>query len=568
MLLGYFGENPQNPLRLKSFAAKNKIGQILVTPQCGVIASFATKLNTDSVVGFSGQLLPLDDPATAAKFLSALAQTNLSALTEADGQWALALFEPQNHRLTLSHDHFGAFQLFYLSTADTVWFSADFRLLATLSKRELNLAAVQAYLAFSYVPAPLTLFTDIKAVPPGQMVQIEYHYDWHIRHIPQTHLLQSLSSSQDKPDLVKQLQRAVQQAVNWRLPAGNTAVALSLSGGLDSSAVAVTLARSEPKVEAFHLDFGAPFDEEKPVAQAVAATLGFNLQFVPVQPRKGDGEKLLRSLVATMPQPYGDPVTLPHYLGMQAVQERGFTLLFNGEGGDQLFAGWANKAMFTAEVFGDNETDRVATYLRTFHHFYGLENILYSRKMLDGMTDLRAFVLPYLEDENLVSLFDRLRWTNIWMKGSGNIIPRIAAIARANSITSQFPLFDLSLARFALTIPGHLLLHGSTEKYLLKQTLRGILPDSVIDRAKRGMGVPATEWCLEPLFPEIKKWLHYATKKRGLFQKGYIALLLRGEDVPAEIRKRRVGEKLWQLAILELWLEIFMDTKPTGLFSQ
>jgi asparagine synthase (glutamine-hydrolysing) len=559
MLIGYFGENPQNPIKLQSLSAKLKDRQVLVTPRFGVIASTTAKPANTTLVGFGGQLLPNGDPTATNRLFAELSRCGTAALSETDGQWALALFEPQTNLLTLAHDHFGAYPLFYILTGDTVWFSTVFRLLLPFSKGDLNLEAVHAYLAFSYVPAPQTLVKGVQAVPPGKFIQLEFQAGWKVRQCEQTKLIEPVSHLGGEKQGAEQLRHEIQQAVNRRLPAREAEIALTLSGGLDSSAVAVALAHSERKVAAFHLDFGAPFDEEKPFAQATAAKLGFALHFIPVQVAKGEGETLLRHVVDAMPQPYGDPVTLPHYLAAKAIAGQGYRLFFNGEGGDQLFAGWANKAMFAAEIFGSTENDRVSSYLQTFHHFYGLEQILYSPKLLAAATDLRPYVTPYLDEPRFESLFDRLRWTNIWMKGSGNIVPRIATLARANGVHQQAPLFDRRLARFALSIPPNLLLQGTTEKYLLKQALQGLLPDEVINRTKRGMGVPATEWCLGPLKPFIKKWLAYAVKKRGLFQKDYINTLLKGEDVPAELRKRRIGEKLWQLAILELWLEINFD---------
>jgi asparagine synthase (glutamine-hydrolysing) len=220
--------------------------------------------------------------------------------------------------------------------------------------------------------------------------------------------------------------------------------------------------------------------------------------------------------------------------------------------------------MFTAELYGGlNGSDRVEAYLRTFHHFYGTETQaqLYGPELrrVAAQGALQFEIRPYLEEPKLPGLFERLRWTNYWTKGGQNILPRAAAMARAHNLEMNTPLFDLEMARFALTLPGEQLLKGSVEKYLFKQTLTGMLPPEIIERSKRGMGVPATEWCLEPLQRDLKRWLGGALLKRGLFQPTYIRQLLRGSDLPSEIRARRIGEKLWQLAVLEIWLELFLD---------
>jgi asparagine synthase (glutamine-hydrolysing) len=155
-----------------------------------------------------------------------------------------------------------------------------------------------------------------------------------------------------------------------------------------------------------------------------------------------------------------------------------------------------------------------------------------------------------------------LRWANYWLKGSQNILPRAATLGRAAGLDGRAPLFDRRLARFALTIPSALLLRGTEEKHLVKRALdtAGFLPPAVLARPKRGMGVPATAWCRGPLRGEIGR-LVSRLARRDLFQRDYLRQLLRGEEATETLRgTRRNGEKLWQLAVLEVWLELFYDT--------
>ncbi len=357
-----------------------------------------------------------------------------------------------------------------------------------------------------------------------------------------------------------------QGAIRRRLPASPSPVAIALSGGLDSSAVASSLAGEGVDVTAFHLDFGAPYNEERPFALEVAEHLGVPLHTVPVMFSGKEDVRRLRQAVWHMEQPFGDPVTLPLFVAGRAMAQRGFTLGFNGEGGDQLFAGWPNKAMFAAQVYAasDDAEARAQAYLATFHHFStpDVQVLLYGSdlKRAAHQTDLEGAVRPLLEEAALPGLFERLRWTNYWTKGSQNILPRATSMARASGIGMQSPLFDLELARFALTIPGALLLDGAREKQLFKRLLGPVLPRTIVERPKRGMGVPATVWCFGPL----RRWIGHIVGRdllgRGLFQEHYVCMLLKGVDVPGEVRQRRIGEKLWQLLILELWLEQHVDT--------
>jgi len=507
--------------------------------------------------------------------LKSFAMAGVDALKsdEADGQYALVWYEPQAG-LTLAHDPFGATRLFYARLGQTLWFSNAFKLLLGLppfqTKRELNLTALHTYLSFSFVAAPHTLIQGIEVVPPNVALTFNAPLS-----SPVAHRLFAPESPAANPDLSRseswqdRLQTELGGAVQRRLGHTNE-VAVHLSGGLDSSAVAAWLLKSGVKTSLFHLDFGAPHNPERIYAAQTAAWLKLPLVNVAVEPKKQDAARLLEQLVSEMGEPWGDPVTLPLYLGCQAVQQAGLGNLFNGEGGDQLFAGWPNRSMLTAELYsgGDSTHEaeaRVQSYLRTFHHFYGLEEALYTSALqqVSRSVALSDYVQPYLMESALPDLFDCLRWANFWLKGSQNIMPRAAALSRGAGLTMSAPLFDRQLARFALQIPRQWLMHGTEEKYLLKQGLAqsGLLPPEILARPKRGMGVPVTYWCLGPLHSEFKHLLKRLAK-RGYFHKEYLQMLLKGQDLPGELRQqRRLGEKIWQLGLLEIWLQLFYDNK-------
>ncbi|HET6346703.1 MAG TPA: asparagine synthase C-terminal domain-containing protein, partial [Myxococcota bacterium] len=329
-----------------------------------------------------------------------------------------------------------------------------------------------------------------------------------------------------------------------RWSAGVGEAAVHLSGGLDSGAVAAWLARAGVRTGCFFLDFGPPYDAERPYAEETAAWLGLPLERVPVSPRRFGVGRMLRDLAADLGEPWGDPVTLPLRLGYQAARVAGLSVVFNGEGGDQLLAGWPNRPMLAGELYAGVESsdDRIERYLRTFHHFYGLEEVAYGPELrtVARDSDLRELVRPFLEEPGLLRLFDRLRWANYWLKGGQNILPRVAALARSSGVAMATPFFDRRLARFALTIPPELLLRGTEEKYLLKLALgeAGLLPPAILSRPKRGMGVPATAWCLGPLRGAVRGLLR-RLERRALFQRDYLRSLARGEEVPGEVRGAR-----------------------------
>lgn len=405
--------------------------------------------------------------------------------------------------------------------------------------RGMDPAALHGYLCFSHVPAPLTLFPGIRRVePPAPWRETPAPYD--------------------EEAAARRLRELLAESVE-RMRGTEREVGVFLSGGLDSSIVAALLVRAGVRVHLFSLDFGVPWDEELAQARALAEHLGRPLHAVRARPR--DVARALEPAARALHQPFGDPVTVPLYLLGQAARDR-VGVVFNGEGGDQLFGGWATKPMIAAETYGGQEYDREAAYLATYHRFHGREHRLLTpeARAAVGTADAGAFLRPALGAPHLPSLLHRLRAANLRLKGAQNIAPRMTQLAQAHGLAVRAPFFDLALAEWTFTLPPDAFLRGATEKHLLKRAAEGLLPAEVIDRPKRGMGVPATEWLLHWRSPVRREAARRMSRRRlrrdGWFDPAYVAALRRGEDDPGETRRRRLGERLWALLMLHVWMDV------------
>jgi asparagine synthase (glutamine-hydrolysing) len=223
--------------------------------------------------------------------------------------------------------------------------------------------------------------------------------------------------------------------------------------------------------------------------------------------------------------------------------------------------------MIAATVYGDlyegEQEEPEEIYLRSYHRFYGLEEELYTpgfREQVGGPGQRRALLRPYLGSPELPHFLNRVRLADIALKGTQNILPRAERIANAWALDMRVPLFDRALAEASFALPPRLKLHGACEKYILKLALQGKLPDDIIWRRKYGMSVPSTDWVLGPLAPVMEDLLGAASlRRRGMFREEFIAGLRQGKDLPSETRRRRIGEKLWALAMLEAWMRVFVD---------
>jgi asparagine synthase (glutamine-hydrolysing) len=519
------------------------------------------------LLALAGRIMP--GPAEPAAHVDALYRQG--RVGELDGDFAAARIDPARQELTLVRDPFGIRSLFYVRHEGALWFASELKQLLALPGLpvELEPSALHKYLTFSFVPGEVTPIRGVRSVLPGHLLSSRAG---------------SLTSSRwfqldeaEDPALAdgavaaRRLREQCRRSIRAHLGTVPRA-GVYLSGGIDSSGVAAFLARSGASIRALSLDFGAASVEHEQ-AEQVARHLGIELEWVPAS-----GREILPSfedLVWKLDLPFGDVVTGPQYLLGRAARRAGLAHVFNGEGGDQFFGGWTTKPMLAAAVYGGMfgaETPE-EQYLRSYHRFYGLEDQLYTAELRQAVGEpgqRRALLAPYLSGGAMHGFLNRVRLTDVALKGSGNILPRAERIASGFGLELHMPLFDRALAELSFRIPPSLKLHGACEKYVLKRALSRALPEEVVWRRKYGMSVPITDWLLGPkgqvapaeLAPLLDELLGPdSLRRRGLFQPDYVAHLRAGEDQPIETRRRRLGEKLWALLMLEAWLRRFVDAR-------
>jgi asparagine synthase (glutamine-hydrolysing) len=508
----------------------------------------------------SGSFAP-PTPSPAAVLPAVLADS--ARLDKLDGNFAGAVWDGDARRLSLVRDPFGVRSLYHTEHAGTFYFASELKQLLAIPGLpvEPDHATIHKYLTFSFVPGEDVPVRGIKRLLPGRVAVREHGT---LTVTPYFTLREEIDPAlEDKKAAVKRVRGLCRKAVARRLN-GEPEVGLFLSGGLDSSGVGVWLKQAGVNVRAFSLDFGR-HAVERDQAKAVAASLGLPLTTVPVD--GADVRRILSDLVWKLDLPFGDPVTGPQYLLARAARQAGLSVVFNGEGGDQLFGGWTSKPMISAQLYAGlyGEDSREQLYLHSYHRFYGLEDRLYTPDFLARIGPpgpRRALLAPYLRGEQASTFLNRVRLADVSLKGSQNILPRMDRTSQCWGLDVRAPLFDRRLAEGSFALPPRMKLHGACEKYVLKLALQKFLPREIVWRRKFGMSVPITDWALGPLAGPLDDLLNpTALARRGLFRPEYVTQLRQGQDVPGETRRRRVGERLWALAVLEAWLRIFIDGK-------
>lgn len=471
-----------------------------------------------------------------------------------------------SEELLLGRAVFGRATLFWTQTDSTIWFSSQLRsLLKILEHPSISVNGFYAYGCFSYVPAPDTPVARIFAVPAAMEMS------WTtVTSTPQSRSLHEWRESEeqigDKHHAALSLRRLLEESASTQLEStSQKTIGVFLSGGLDSSLTAALLARNSAKVRAYTLDFSAEHYSEVAHAESVARWLQIPLTKVPVNAKTM--RRSLRSTATSLDGLYGDGVTVP----LAAMYERAsqeVDLVFNGEGGDQLFGGWTNKPLIASAVYGSLETagPMASEYMRTCHRFYGLEAATYSSLLLpniDPAGPLRA-LRRALDPAYTKSLLHRLRRANLLLKGADNIQPRATNLGLAHNLEVRTLFCSRELADWTFSVSDELWLHQTCEKYLLKLAVLDLLPEEIVWREKRGMGVPLTLW----LKGSLRRWCQRQLRPQllaaeGLWEKNLQQRISDGE-LSGQVQGRRIGETLWLLLMWRAWREQVYDVAATA----
>ena len=354
--IGYWGQSPQS---LMGRRLRDAIAKLSSTSHLRLKESDATSKGTVWGVAqiYGGGSTARESPhgrgqrqSTDGECLATLSASGLGSI-DADS-WIRV--KPDGS-LEWGRDPFGRTPLYWLQQGTALWFASQLKyLLPLVEHRDISLSAFYGYTCFSYVPTPLTPIQGIQAVPAGVIQQHRWSPQREL--LTQTRLQDAVRTwsptpypLEDEAAAVDQLQSLLKAAVMRQLasfPRGP--VGVFLSGGLDSSVVAALLTQAGVEVRAYSLDFGRETATELPYARQTAEFLGIPLVTVQATPKQ------IRAAISATAQaldlPFGDSVTVPLYLLNQAAAAD-TTVVFNGENGDQLFAGWTNKPLITARLY-------------------------------------------------------------------------------------------------------------------------------------------------------------------------------------------------------------------------
>ncbi|MBA2524825.1 MAG: asparagine synthase (glutamine-hydrolyzing) [Pyrinomonadaceae bacterium] len=507
------------------------------------------------------------------------------------GMFAFAIWDERTQELFLARDRVGKKPLLYAQANGQFIFGSEFSalLLHPGIGRDIDFQALDHYLSFMCVPAPLTAYRAIRKLEPGHTLRWRKG-DLRIERYWQPDFSKKIDVGEEEAGerAIEILRDAVRVRLMSEVPLG-----AFLSGGVDSSAVVALMSEvsSEP-VKTFSIGFEEQDFSELHHARRVAEHVGAEHHEFIVRP---DALEVLPSLVEHYGEPFADSSAIPTYYVARETRKH-VTVALNGDGGDESFAGYERyTAMRLAEAYfrlpavvrgslvepavgliptSEGRRSRVRDakrflraaslpkvdrYLRWVSVFdRDAKADLYSDSFRNETANVRAADLldPWFAKANGAGIVDAALLADIMTYLPNDLLVKVDIATMAVSLEARSPFLDHHVIEFAASLPERLKLRGLTTKYLLKRVLKKLLPAENLQRRKMGFGVPIGHWFRGELQPFLRETvLSEKALKRGLFRPQAVKQL-----VERHTRSERdYSHQLWTLLMLELWFQRFID---------
>ncbi len=451
-----------------------------------------------------------------------------------------------------------------------------------LGASDLDLQAIFDYLYFHAIPSPRTIYREVQRLPPGHYAMFD-----------QGQLQVAPYWSQDfhpeaRPDfavLRKEFKGLLQAAVTAQLEEGIPAC--FLSGGTDSSTVAGLIKRAAGRVSTYSIGFDAAGYDEMEYARIAAKHFGADHHEYYVTP--DDLVRSIAEVARSFDQPFGNSSVLPAYYCALRAQQDGVNKLLAGDGGDELFGGntrYATQALYG--LYGKLPAALRGGVIEPMLRLPGATAVPLLRKGSSYVRDARVPLPDRLQHYNLLQRLglsqvltpgflaqvrpeDALQQQRaVWSAAQADQdidrmlafdwrytlaesdLPKVRSACQLAGMRVGYPLLDEGLLDFSMRLPAHYKLRGNKLRWFFKEALRDFLPEAIINKKKKGFGLPFGLWATQ----------HQALKAlasdslrgfagRGIVQAPFVKALLE-EQLPAH--PGYYGEMVWILMMLEQWL--------------
>ncbi len=516
-------------------------------------------------------------------------------LDHLDGEYLLALWAPRARRGFVAADRFSALPLYYgAHQGRFAWAMQPARVCALLGLApELDPRALHAYVWFHEIPAPLSILRGVSRLDLGQGVRLEggsADAFWHWQ--PRFDEQRPFDFPRERAAFMAALRSGVRECTDG-VP--REALGCFLSGGTDSSTIAglTTEAYGAP-ARTFSIGFDVSAYDESHFARLAARHFGTEHTELILTP--DEAERSIDLIAAAYEQPFGNASALPTHVCARLAGQAGIRRMLGGDGGDELYGGnerYATQWLFSLYehvpaalrsgmleplLFGPFKDtgfwplrkargyaeqarvplpDRISAKYNLLNRF-GAANV-FSDEMLAGMDGFEPLSLErevWARSAGAQQLNRLLAYDFKFTLGD-NDLPKVTRMCHAAGVEVAFPMLTDTLVRHSLQLQPGQKLKGRKLRHFFRESLRGFLPDEIIDKSKHGFGMPFGEWMLsQPRLAARADDALGSLAGRGLIRPGFLDVLrtaIHGEHAGY------YGTMTWVLMMLELWLRAHVD---------
>lgn len=514
------------------------------------------------------------------------------------GMFALALWDARSRTLVAARDRAGEKPLYYARTAHGLILASEIKALLAYPdvSREVDLDALDQFLTYEYVIAPRTIFSAIRRLPAAHYMvyrngtlRVNRYWD------AATVTLESWNDEDAAAALRQTLQRAVARQTMSDVPLG-----AFLSGGLDSSAIVAMMAEPSGQdgamVNTFSMGFADGSYNELPHARRVAARFHTRHSERMVEP---DVAALFHRLIVHLDEPFADVSLFPTFLVSEMARAH-VTVALSGDGGDELFGGYdtydadrlARRISAVCPQAAVSALEGVTSLFPPSKRKKGLVNKL--KRFMAGLagappeighyrwmtylspaakrhlytpalrsaladTDVYRPVRDALGSIDTDDLLNRQLYTDLSIYLADDILVKVDRMSMATSLETRAPFLDVDVMELAFSMPGHLKIRRGVRKYVLKQAMVDVLPQSILGRSKEGFSIPMKNWLKRELAPLMHDLLSSErVMRRGWVEPGMVATLI-DQHVAGHQNHAHV---LFSLMALERWAQAHLDVYP------
>ncbi len=496
------------------------------------------------------------------------------------GMFAFALWDKKDLSLLLARDHFGKKPVFIYQNSNSLVFASEIKAILEHPEiaREVDEPALWDYFSYRYVPAPATLFKGIRKLMPGSFAIWkngkfkETRYFWP----PDKFALKSPNQPDDPVnDFISVLDEAVKLRMISDVPFG-----AFLSGGVDSSAIVALMARhSSLPIRTFSVGFKEAKYSELPHCRVIAKQFATEHHELIVS--ENELMDHLPDLIRFRDAPVAEPSDIPIYL-LAKEARRSVKMVLTGEGSDEFLGGYpkhvyeryARLSQYIPSIIRNNVISlllnmlpygysRAATALTTLNmanskerlpRWFGAMSWQKRRRLLNDIIGKSKHGVQFATDNDnsylrKILYFDQTSWL------PDNLLERGDRMTMAASLEARMPFMDIEVAKFISGLPDNYRVQNKTTKWILRQAMKQLLPESIINRPKVGFKVPVNEWFKGSMRDYLYDHLTSANSLTShYYHKNELHRYLH-EHVSG---KRNHEKLLWALLNLELWFTINM----------